>query len=68
MISQTMLNNKTIIAVLHTIPDPEMPISIVDLGLVERLDICEDSASVSIDILPTFVGCPALPMIEKEIT
>ena len=62
-----MLDNETIMDVLRTIPDPEMPISIVDLGLVERLDIQEDSASVSIDILPTFVGCPALPMIEKDI-
>ena len=67
MISKTMLDNQTIMDVLRTIPDPEMPISIVDLGLVERLDIQENSACVSIDILPTFVGCPALPMIEKDI-
>lgn len=62
-----MLDNDTIMNVLRTIPDPEMPISIVDLGLIERLDINEDESSVAIDILPTFVGCPALPMIEKDI-
>lgn len=55
--------------VLKTIPDPEMPISIVDLGIVENVHVAPDSggARVRIDILPTFVGCPALPMIEDEI-
>ena len=55
--------------VLREIPDPEMPISIVELGLVEnvRIEPNVGGAKVSIDILPTFVGCPALPMIEKEI-
>ena len=55
--------------VLRTIPDPEMPISIVDLGIVENVHVARDAdgARVRIDILPTFVGCPALPMIEDEI-
>jgi len=59
-----------IMAVLATIPDPEMPISIVDLGLVEDVEIetaHDDAARVSIAILPTFIGCPALPMIQEEI-
>lgn len=55
-----------ILNVLRGIPDPEMPISIVDLGIVERVEI--DDATVTVDILPTFVGCPALPMIREEIT
>jgi len=59
-----------ILKVLGTIDDPEMPISIVDLGLVEKIEfiqISPDGVAVSIDILPTFVGCTALPMIENEI-
>ena len=64
-----MIDTEAIMDVLREIPDPEMPISIVDLGLVEdvRIETNGDSAVVSIDILPTFVGCPALPMIETEI-
>ena len=64
-----MIDTESIMDVLREIPDPEMPISIVDLGLVEdvRIETNGDSAVVSIDILPTFVGCPALPMIENEI-
>lgn len=54
---------------LRTIPDPEMPISIVDLGIIEAIDLSSDpnAQSVSISILPTFVGCPALPMIEEQV-
>lgn len=59
-------------AVLATIPDPEMPISIVDLGLVEdvRLETPTDrseSQVATISLLPTFVGCPALDMIREEV-
>lgn len=51
--------------VLETIPDPEMPISIVDLGLVDVVSI--EGESVTIDMLPTFVGCPALDMIRNDV-
>ncbi len=69
MIALSMIDSETIMDVLREIPDPEMPISIVDLGLVESIGVesSGESASVSIVILPTFVGCPALPMIEDEI-
>ena len=64
-----------ILDVLRTIPDPEMPISIVDLGLVERVHIDgngRDATSrtesvVEVDLLPTFIGCPALDMIAGDI-
>lgn len=54
---------------LRTILDPEMPISIVDLGMIEKVEVHEEGAQtdVMIDVLPTFIGCPALPVIEKEI-
>ncbi|MCH7702603.1 MAG: phenylacetate-CoA oxygenase subunit PaaJ [Planctomycetes bacterium] len=67
-----MVTRDTILDVLRTIDDPEMPISIVDLGIVEDVRIAEADADpaeqVEIDILPTFIGCPALPMIEQDIT
>jgi ring-1,2-phenylacetyl-CoA epoxidase subunit PaaD len=58
-----------ILRVLQTIDDPEMPISIVDLGLVEKVELrtSQDGMDVSVEILPTFVGCTALPVIESEI-
>ena len=63
-----MVNQETIRDVLHTIDDPEMPISIVDLGLVESITVEPgEPARVRIDLLPTFVGCHALPAIEAEV-
>jgi ring-1,2-phenylacetyl-CoA epoxidase subunit PaaD len=66
-----MVSEPAIREVLAGIPDPEMPISIVDLGLVERVEVLpsrdREGAIVTIDLLPTFVGCPALPMIEGEV-
>ena len=60
-----MVATPEIFDVLQTIPDPEMPISITDLGLIEGVEI-SDSA-VHIKLLPTFIGCFALPAIAEEI-
>jgi ring-1,2-phenylacetyl-CoA epoxidase subunit PaaD len=61
MVSQQQVNDA-----LQTINDPEMPISIVDLGIVDRITIGPEG-TVEVDLLPTFVGCPALPVIENTI-
>jgi len=60
-----MVNEQTVRNVLRTINDPEMPISIVDLGVVEQVRI--EAGQVEINLLPTFIGCPALPIIEEEV-
>lgn len=66
-----MSSRDAILAVLRTIPDPEMPISIIDLGLVEdvSIDTSRDhqGAVASISLLPTFIGCPALEMIAGDV-
>lgn len=69
-----MVTKEAVLEVLGTINDPEMPISIVDLGIVEEVRIHSGTAedgdsgsSVTIDLLPTFVGCPALHAIEEEV-
>jgi len=75
----TAVTRDDILAVLRSIPDPEMPISIVDLGIVEDVQVeplAPGSAGgpnggarrVVISILPTFIGCPALDVIRDEIT
>jgi ring-1,2-phenylacetyl-CoA epoxidase subunit PaaD len=62
-----MVTQKDILDVLRTIDDPEMPISIIDLGIINDVRIDLTDSKVEIDVLPTFVGCPALPAIEDEI-
>ena len=46
-----------------TVDDPELPgISIVELGLLEQVSVDADG-TVSIGLIPTFSGCPALSVI-----
>jgi ring-1,2-phenylacetyl-CoA epoxidase subunit PaaD len=53
-------------AALAEVPDPEIPVlSVVDLGIVHRVEVRPDGIGVS--ILPTFVGCPALDVIRASI-
>ena len=60
-----MVNKNDIIEVLKKVPDPEMPISIFDLGLVEKVDLTD--SEVHVTLLPTFIGCIALPAIAEDI-
>jgi ring-1,2-phenylacetyl-CoA epoxidase subunit PaaD len=53
-------------AALAAIPDPELPVlSIVDLGIVHRVEATDDA--VRVEILPTFIGCPALDVIRDDM-
>jgi ring-1,2-phenylacetyl-CoA epoxidase subunit PaaD len=50
---------------LAQVKDPEIPVcTITDLGLVERIEVGDDSIDVT--LLPTFVGCPALDEIRID--
>lgn len=51
---------------LATLPDPEIPaISVVDLGVIGSVAASGDR--VRIELLPTFVGCPAIGVMEQQI-
>lgn len=51
---------------LETVYDPEIKtVSIVDLGMVENITVSDNKAKV--DLLPTFLGCPALGIIKDNI-
>ncbi len=55
-------------AILAAVPDPELPmLSIVDLGIVHRVDVAPDGGPIRVEILPTFVGCPALELIKASV-
>jgi ring-1,2-phenylacetyl-CoA epoxidase subunit PaaD len=70
-----VISRPQVLDVLRTIPDPEMPVSIVDLGLIENIRIDNGAhqsrdrqgAAIEIDLLPTFIGCPALEMIAGDV-
>jgi ring-1,2-phenylacetyl-CoA epoxidase subunit PaaD len=49
-------------AVLREVPDPEIPVlSVVDLGIVRAVE------PDRVVITPTYTGCPATEMIERDI-
>ena len=50
---------------LYEIEDPEMPISIVDLGLIYGVDVADGVATV--DMTLTYSGCPARDMLLDEV-
>jgi ring-1,2-phenylacetyl-CoA epoxidase subunit PaaD len=52
---------------LEAVHDPEIPAcSITDLGMVEGLRIGEKG--IDVELLPTFVGCPAKDVIGEDVT
>lgn len=54
-------------AALAEVPDPEIPqLSILDLGIVHRAETAADG-SIHVELLPTFVGCPAIELIRSSV-
>lgn len=59
-------DEEAIRAILRTVADPEIPgVSIVDLGMVERIEV--NGARIEVELLPTFVGCPAQELIRDAV-
>lgn len=51
---------------LATVSDPEIPaISVVDLGVIG--DVSFDGDRLTVELLPTFVGCPAVEVMRHDI-
>lgn len=53
-------------ALLAEVSDPEIPtVSIVDMGLVR--DVSVSPGRIRVELLPTFVGCPALDVMRAAV-
>ena len=51
---------------LATISDPEIPaIGLVDLGVIGSVRV--DDECIRVELLPTFVGCPAIGVMQERI-
>lgn len=59
------INKKSIMEKLKNVPDPELGISIVDLGLV--YDVKIDKGNVRVIMTLTTMGCPLFDLIERPI-
>ena len=52
-------------AALHDVQDPEMPINLVDLGVI--YGITEQDGIVAVDLTFTAMGCPASDFIVDDV-
>ncbi|MCP4357224.1 MAG: phenylacetate-CoA oxygenase subunit PaaJ [Chloroflexi bacterium] len=60
------LNETDIWQALQEVEDPELPlISVVEMGIVRQVAISDDG--VIVQMTPTFSGCPALAVMQREI-
>jgi metal-sulfur cluster biosynthetic enzyme len=52
---------------LSDIEDPEIPVSLVDMGLIVSLDYEHEAQRANLRITYTAMGCPAMDMIQDDI-
>lgn len=60
------LTEEKIKKALEEVLDPELNISIVDLGLIYKINLLENN-KVKILMTLTTIGCPLFPIIETEL-
>ena len=53
---------------LQVVKDPEIPtISLIDLGVVRGVDVDEATGKVTVELTPTFAGCPAMDYMKRDV-
>ena len=51
---------------LYEVEDPEMPVSVVNLGLIYGVEV-DESGHADVEMTLTYTGCPARDMLTGEI-
>ena len=60
------IDARAVLVALDGVPDPEIPaVSIVELGMIGEVEV--DAGGIRVELLPTFVGCPALELIRESV-
>ena len=52
---------------LQDVEDPEIPISVVGMGLIVSLAYRPDERAVDLELTFTAIGCPAMDFIQDDI-
>lgn len=61
------MTKEDVLTALLAVRDPEIPtISVVDMGIITDVAVHSDDA-VSVRMTPTFVGCPAIDVMRKDV-
>ena len=64
MATQALLTTDEVYEALRDVYDPEIPVNIVDLGLVYGVDVAENNVAVRMTL--TFAGCGMGPYIAQQ--
>lgn len=63
---QRAATRESVMDILTEVKDPELPvIDIVELGIVR--DVVFEDDRIIVDVTPTYSGCPAMEVIERDI-
>ena len=57
---------QSIVEVIKTVYDPEIPVNIYDLGLIYRIEVDEENG-VEIDMTLTAPNCPAADFMMEDV-
>lgn len=66
MKNEFLKTEESIVAMLKTVYDPEIPVNVYDLGLIYKVDI-DDRQNVRIDMTLTAPNCPAADFILEDV-
>jgi ring-1,2-phenylacetyl-CoA epoxidase subunit PaaD len=64
-LSSAVVTEETILQLLDSVLDPEVPVSIRQLGLIQGVRLEQEQISVS--LVPTMLACPGREAIAEEI-
>ncbi len=59
------VKDQEILRLLREVEDPEVPVSIVDLGIVRRCEF--EGETVRVELAPTRAACPAREYIARQV-
>lgn len=61
------MTSEQVTELLRQVMDPEIPVlSLVDLGVITGVDVA-GSGHVTVEMTPTFAGCPAMDYMRREV-
>ncbi len=67
MVTTTLVTTRHVREIVATVPDPELPVvTIEQLGILRDVRV-DETGAVTVDITPTYSGCPAMDAIRADI-
>ncbi|HEV2653548.1 MAG TPA: iron-sulfur cluster assembly protein [Ktedonobacteraceae bacterium] len=61
------INQAEVMDALHECYDPEIPVNIVDLGLVYNIETHDETGHVDVTMTLTALGCPMAGEVMEEV-